>query len=272
MHLTKLFLSFLLQLKVGYICHHISLLVEIGRLSMSSPSQASKIIVKERSNIIKALKLIIQMNNPILLFKLNTWPRDLTNRSLSDILLLFLTLHEYHIEFGSTVIDLAKLAVSSNAVLNMRTKVLIWTLYAMMLSKKEDWTLLADALVKLSNDADPKSLPGDKSLSLFCESIKYYAEACSKSHNKDDDTGRICNKAINKLKALQENYGLQDTNQSRLYFTAHVEMLKARAHIRKFCSYGNTAQECIDICKKAKKHNDIANVRCVMARLVVNKS
>ena len=222
----------------------------------------------------KAFTLITELDNPVVLFKLKTASVDLSNRSLYDTILLFLSLHEYEpntierSEFDSTVVNMFKLAVGSKTVSDMRTRVLLWTMYAMMLSRRGDWEFLEEALQKLCAEAEPKCIAtSDKSLSLFCEGVKYYAQAALKAHQKHVDTGSICNKAVNKMKCFQETHGLLETNIVRLYFTGHIELLKARAHYeRKGSPWNKLAQEAIDLCKKVTKHTDIRSVEPVMLK------
>ena len=222
----------------------------------------------------KSFTLVIELDNPVVLFKLKTASVDLSNRSLYDTILLFLSLHEYEpnmiecSEFDSTVVNMFKLAVGSKTVSDMRTRVLLWTMYAMILSRRGDWEFLEEALQKLCAEAEPKCIAtSDKSLSLFCEGVKYYAQAALKAHQKHADTGSICNKAVNKMKCFQETHGLLETNIVRLYFTGHIELLKARAHYdRKGSLWNKLAQEAIDLCKKVTKHTDIRNVEPVMLK------
>ena len=212
--------------------------------------------MQDLTNFKQTFTRAAEFEDPCLLFFKDINCSEL--RSYSDTMHLFLCLHQYCDWFGKSLVDTLKDLVNKS-IEDSRARVLVWTLYVMVLSLLEDWRRLDEVIRNQASQNDPKIISKDnKELFSFCKVIYGYSSGRLYTHAPFyrerldaplvDKRKRGLDQALTNLEQLDK---LESCSGAVNYFTVHTLLVKSEATWLLGKRDVKIIQEAASICDKA---------------------
>lgn len=186
-----------------------------------------------------------------------------TLRPVTDILHLFLCLHEFYDGFGGFLLDMMREAVlkPTNDPLH---RVLLWSMYLFVLVQDKDFRSLQSIIDRLPQDKNPKLIVSlSQELFHFCKALHHYTTAVYLvrapwlKDRIDDDLFDKRDKELNEtITALNLKYLSPESLHVRKYFSVHVMIAQAEAMKQTRPRSPDVIGKAFNICRKAKKEID----------------
>ena len=221
--------------------HHVSELVAIGKACVLADTQNAEFaqtntkFMEIRANLIHSLSLLMEHDNPTIIFSMD----GLSLRLHTDIIYVYLSLYEYFDGIGAMLrqcTDQMRMRQIDNiagisAELKLVYPVLMWTLYIMVLVLEKDWdslnTVYGNPIPVASRPSQIAAFSQD--LFFYCKAVQTLGEGMLYRYHPGykfsaDRSFSANRKSLfeNTIKHLNRAGLSPDTRQARNYFSIHA--------------------------------------------------